>query len=127
MAGAEGGAARMLDLLLRWGANEEATSSTDHTAVEVVGFGITKAEQVAEDVDRVRKLLLKVSATRQAWLRRGLFVIGKSRPELLKLVVHGSNDGRHCQEIGGTDWIDVAARVLGFEEEGIFQSIIRYL
>lgn len=111
-AGAEGGAVRLVDRLLRWGVDEAAISFTGHTASCIVGFRTPVEEQVGEDVERVRKLLLKAAATRQAWARRGLFVLGRSRPELLKLVIRDSNDVSHRQEFEGTGWFDVAARVL---------------
>ena len=126
MAGDKDGAARMVELLLRWGANEAATSVRGQAA-DIVGYRIPEARQAAEDLERVLQLLSKAPATRQAWVRRGLFVMGRSRPECLKLVVHAGNDSGHCQKIGDTGWIDVAARVLEFEEEGIFRIIVGYL
>ena len=62
-----GGATRIVDLLLRKGADEKAVANDGKTAADVVGSLMNEAEDV-------RELLLNAAADR-AWRRRGFLVL----------------------------------------------------
>ncbi|CAM9177275.1 unnamed protein product [Ectocarpus sp. 12 AP-2014] len=64
----------MVDLLLRRGADETAVSENGHTAADMVGLKTEELDSLAEDVDRVRKLLARAPADR-AWRRRGFLIL----------------------------------------------------
>ena len=136
------GAAEVVDLLLRWEADETIVNDEGETAADVVGEYVEEENPSAEDVKRVRNLLAKAPADR-AWRRRGYLLLCRAYPDKLQLKqeVDGAcsatalrragaklprTDGRSC--VGnGTDWVVVAAKALGLQEEGIFRTIVAYL
>ncbi|CAN0442680.1 unnamed protein product, partial [Laminaria digitata] len=65
-------AAKSVDLLLRWGADETELDNDGKTAAEVIGTLLGPYGQAA-DADRERELLANAPADR-AWRRRGLVV-----------------------------------------------------
>ncbi|CAM9787414.1 unnamed protein product, partial [Laminaria digitata] len=89
--GGKDGAAEMVDLLLRWGADESELDRDGKTAAEVVptgGFrgdvleaissGVYTEHSLETDADRVRELLANAPADR-AWRRRGLLILCLAR------------------------------------------------
>ena len=68
------GTADVVDLLLKHGADEKAIDSAGKTPVDGIGSKVNEQDSVAEDVERVRKLLAKASADR-AWRRRRFLVL----------------------------------------------------
>ncbi|CAB1098451.1 unnamed protein product [Ectocarpus sp. CCAP 1310/34] len=71
------GTAEMVDLLLRRGADETAVSENGHTAADMVVLKTEESDSLAEDVDRVRKLLARAPADR-AWRRRGFLILSRA-------------------------------------------------
>ncbi|CAM9164483.1 unnamed protein product, partial [Hapterophycus canaliculatus] len=74
--GGKDGAARMTDLLLRWGADETVVDRDGKTPVEVVGQrrADEDGDRAQDEIDEVRKLLANAPADR-AWRRRGCLVL----------------------------------------------------
>ncbi|CAM9411906.1 unnamed protein product, partial [Hapterophycus canaliculatus] len=64
----------VIDLLLRSGADEMMAREDGLTPMDVVGVEVAKQSPVAEDVERVRRLLWNAPVDRR-WRRRGIFVL----------------------------------------------------
>lgn len=78
--------AKLVDLLLRWGADEEMVDEEGQTAADVVGHDSYESQGLVaeEDVERVRKLLANAPADR-AWRRRCLLVLCRFHPDKVQL------------------------------------------
>lgn len=152
-AGAQG-AAEVVNLLLRSGADEAIADEDGHIAGDMVGRAVKEKYRLAGDVKRVRELLTRAPADR-AWRRRGYLVLCRAYPDRVKPRQKGgspNNDGTarlrsrsklRRAEVGscsttaggstavdespGGGWDCVAVRVLGLQEDEIFQTIVRYL
>ena len=150
MAG--GQSAKMVDLLLRCGADEEMVNQDGQAPLDAVGQWYDGPEG-DEDAERVRRLLANAPADR-AWRRRGYLVLCRSHPDRLRQGQENSGahvvlarrteaDGKLAkaeagggtsaeqnrtadQEAGG-DWDDVVAGLLKLQEEGVFRKIVGYL
>ena len=130
------GAAEVVDVLLRSGADETIVDDEAKTAADVVAFGVEEEDRVAEDVERVRQLLKNATADR-AWLRRGYLVLCRAHPERVKHASEmtsssahtGSEDVGGCaaDEITSCEWTAVVPKILELQEEGIFRTILRFL
>lgn len=72
--GGKQGAAEVVDLVLRWGADESDLDDDGNTAAEVLGVHAPRLKRVAEDADRVRKLLANTPADRP-WRHRGMLLL----------------------------------------------------
>ena len=146
------GTARMVDLLLRWGADETVGNEGGETPTDVIGEGVAEQDRLAHDFERVQKLLANAPADR-AWRRRGYMVLCRAHLDRLQMTEGGEEyDGltgrtRSRAELaaaktstfgegggGGTSgaihrgsWTAVLARVLRFEEDGIFRSVVGFL
>lgn len=150
------GAAEMVDVLLRSGADETVTNEDGFTAAERAGDWVDEEDRAAGEIDRVRKLLRDAPADR-AWRRRGLFVLCRAHPDRVQvqLAQKKHNQTRssmasrtrsgvklaRAAAAGGNragggvvlnsrnvdEWTVVAATVLGLEEEGLFRAIVGYL
>lgn len=110
------GAAEMVDLLLRLGADETAACFFG-TPADIVGHSAASEDEVG-GVERVRRLLANAPAER-AWRRRGLLVASRARPQMVVLRTG-------TQEASGV-WVDLMGRVLGLAEEGVLRTIVGYL
>lgn len=127
-AGKEGVAA-VVDLFLRWGADETAVDAEGNTALDVIGIDLEEGDRrVEEDVERVCKMLELAPADR-AWRRRGLLVWWHCSVRAMSSsgvkCVHkapsnpGNNDGttgNSCTEIGFTEldaWTTGAGKTEG--------------
>ena len=111
------GAVEMVDLLLRWGAEETATRPIERTPADVAGLLCRDLEEEG-GVERVRELLANAPVAREAWRRRGLLVASRGRPQMVLL----SASTQACGE-----WTELMGRVLGLAEEGVFRTIVGYL
>lgn len=146
------GTAQMVDLLLRWGADETAGSEGGETPTDLIGEDVAEQDRLAHDFERVQKLLANAPADR-AWRRRGYMVLCRAHLDRLQMTEGGEEyDGltgrtRSRAELaaaktstfgegggGGTSgaihrgsWTAVLARVLRFEEDGIFRSVVGFL
>ena len=151
-AGVEG-AAEVVNLLLRSGADETIVDRDGKAAADVVAEDVDEEVRMAEDVERVRKLLANAPADR-AWRRRGYLVMCRAHPDR----VHQAQDSssghigtgrrtrsgsklaktdKNCSyasveestenEQSGGEWAVVVANVLGLQEAGIFRKIVGYL
>eukprot|EP00903_Cladosiphon_okamuranus_P013895 g12923.t1 len=76
------GAAEVVDLLLRSGAVETIADEDGNIAFDVMGRAVEKEHRLAEDVQRVRKLLANAPNDR-AWRRRGYLVLCRAHPSRL--------------------------------------------
>ena len=68
------GTAKVVDLLLRQGADENVENSDGDAAVDVIGSGVEEQNDPAEDIEHVHRLLANAPADR-AWRRRGFLVM----------------------------------------------------
>ncbi|CAN0192012.1 unnamed protein product [Ectocarpus sp. 13 AM-2016] len=110
-AGREG-IMEVVDLLLRWGADEAHVAGNGMRAADVIGMKVPEEDRIPEEVEGVRKLLANAPADR-AWRRRRSLVLCRAQPDRVQL----SSDGIARLE----------ARVLGLVEEGIFRTIVRFI
>ena len=78
------GAAEVVDLLLRSGADESIADEDGNVAADVMGRAVEEEHRVAEDVERVRKLLAN-APTDRAWRRRGYLVLCRAHPDRVQL------------------------------------------
>lgn len=78
------GAAEMVDFLLRSGADETIKNEDGFSAADRIGYGVEEQDRVAEDFERVCKLLASASVDR-AWRRRSLFVLSRAHPNRVQL------------------------------------------
>lgn len=151
-AGMEGSSATVA-VLLRWGADETMRNANGCTPEDMLGDNVDESEVVAEEVERVKALLLRAPAER-AWRRRGLLVLCRAYPDRVRPVrqhrkrppdetarttaapktrsrakraaAEAGSAGRQ-EGGGGGDWRSAAGWVLGLEEEGLFRTIVGYL
>eukprot|EP00752_Nemacystus_decipiens_P016786 g15023.t1 len=147
-AGTRQGAARVVDSLLRAGADETMVDNEGLTAADMTWF-IPAHADLADEVQRVRELLANAPADR-VWRRRGYLVLCRAHPERLQQVQATSSDhhadtargSRSCAKVArvggvggdsgvdesiGGDWTVVVSKVLLLQEEGIFRTIMGYL
>ncbi len=146
------GAAEVVNHLLRSGADETILDVEGKTAAEIVAIAVEEERRLAEDVERVRKLLANASVDR-AWRRRGYLVMCRAHPERVQHFQANSSAHagiarrtRHDTELqrsGASScsdgvgaildeavagkWACAVTRVLGLQEEGIFRTIVEYL
>ncbi|CAM9705622.1 unnamed protein product [Ectocarpus fasciculatus] len=104
------GSVQVVDLLLRWGADETIVSKQGEMAADMIGTRMGH-RTVPGDEERVRSLLARAPAER-AWRRRGLLVLCRVHPNRLQL---------------GGDLAGLVSRVVQLEEVGVFRTIVRYL
>ncbi len=151
LAGREG-AAEVVDLLLRSGADETIVDIEGNAAVDVLAEAVEEAA-IEGEIERVYQLLANAPADR-AWRRRGYLVLCRAHPGRVQQAhkTSGASAGmsrRTCSRVkrrrpessrcndgvrrtaadegGGVDWACVVARVLELQEEGIFRTIVGYL
>ena len=82
------GAAEMVDLLLRSGADETITGKEGQTPADVVGQWFKECadeDPLVEEIERVRRLLANAPADR-AWRRRGYLVMCRALPDRMRQV-----------------------------------------
>ena len=147
MAGLVTGVSDVVDSLLRSGA-DETTLNDNGTAAADLMVEVVEDLSLAEDLNRVRKLLARAPAER-AWRRRGYLVLCRAHPDRMQQTQDTSTarttsgeatvgrvgakgctgaveaspmDGR-----SGEDWAAVVARVLRLQEGGTFRKIVGYL
>ncbi|CAN0497377.1 unnamed protein product, partial [Scytosiphon promiscuus] len=66
--------AKVVDLLLRYGADETVMDKLSKRAADVIGLKVEEGIRLADEVELVRKLLSNAPADR-VWRRRGLPVL----------------------------------------------------
>lgn len=140
----------IVEMLLRWGADETATDDTGKTPKErLTSYLLEEDGEIGneEEIMRVMKLLACAPADR-SWRRRSLFILcraypnrvqqvamctepGDSRCRCLKQQRVGAFDGR-CHEAGDTegkmsDFWRVASWVLKLKQEELFRKILAFL
>eukprot|EP00752_Nemacystus_decipiens_P006479 g5833.t1 len=104
------GSVKMVELLLRWGADETIACSRGKTARDLANT-CRIFNEVPGDDKRVLALLARAPADR-AWRRRGLLVLYGAYPDRVRLV---------------GDLARLAAKVFGLKEVGVFRTIVLFL
>ena len=143
------GAAKVVDLLLRSGADETIADAEGLKAAEVIGSWVVEEDHLAKDVERVRELLANAPADRR-WRRRGYLVLCRARAARLQLglgqesssvddgtgqtassgaglerpVVSGDGSKVGVEESAGDEWAGVVRKVLALQEEDVFRIIV---
>ena len=145
------GAAEVVDILLRAGADETITDRNGRSAADVVAIYVEEEQdRVAGDFERVRHLLANASADR-AWRRRGYLALCRAHPGRVQVArricrahagrarrtrsmarkdMCGWNEtvrGGITDERVARGWVVLVAHVLELEEDGIFRTIVGYL
>eukprot|EP00752_Nemacystus_decipiens_P007707 g6890.t1 len=147
------GSAKMVDALLRSGADETMVDDSGLKAADMIGKHqhdvFSKGRRSVKDVKRVRKLLAN-APTDRVWRRRGYFVLCRAHPDRVQQYQvigdeHRRSTGcgsRSCVEVAraegsegystthacaGANWAAVVVKVVGLHEEGIFRAIVGYL
>ena len=85
--GSKKGAVEMVDLLLRWGADETVVDRDGNKAIDLVGSSLVEEDECCHrefELERLRKLLENAPADR-AWRRRGILALCRSFPERAQL------------------------------------------
>eukprot|EP00752_Nemacystus_decipiens_P005208 g4727.t1 len=142
------GAAEVVDLLLRLGADENAIDRDGQTPADMVGSSMGGEDSVAEEVERVRQLLLNAPADR-AWRRRGFLVLCRAHYPSGKVQLQQA--GSHAHDAGMSkrtrsrpglsraerEWAGVASMLMGAGSDSIslmgdgadviFQTVVGYL
>lgn len=151
MAAAKAGTAEtatVVDLLLRWGADENSAADDGRTPADVIGSVVEEQDSIAEDVARVRELLANAPADR-SWRRRGFLVLcrahypgGRVRLRLEcerrdGVVKRTRSSGRAEQSRAEDDWAGVASMLMGVGSDPvslmgdgadiIFETIVGFL
>eukprot|EP00752_Nemacystus_decipiens_P001326 g1316.t1 len=142
------GIAGVVDLLLRWGADENVTNDLGQTPNDVVGSRVQEQNDQGEGVERVRSLLADAPADR-AWRRRGFLVMCRAHyPGGRVQLVQGSSHtfasvwhraaatlspANSKAEAAGVEieWANVASMLMGVGDRGavdlVFEAIVAYL
>eukprot|EP00752_Nemacystus_decipiens_P014375 g12786.t1 len=86
------GLAVVVDLMLRWGADETAEANNRKTPADLLDLAVSYGSRRSsrEEVDRARLLLARAPADR-AWRRRGWLVMLRSRASKSRLAGHGGD------------------------------------
>ena len=148
-AGTRGGAAEVVDSLLRAGADETIVNEDGSRAVDMIGKEVEE-QDFLEDVERMRELLANAPADR-AWRRRGYLVLCRARSDRLQhgQVIRGTHQNniparrtrsrarlaraegimgdRAVDESTVGGWAVVVTEIIQLQEEGIFRTIVGYL
>ncbi|CAM9392348.1 unnamed protein product [Ectocarpus sp. 13 AM-2016] len=146
------GAVEVVDLLLRWNADETDDDAYGRIPGTIVGRMAPETDSIFVNVQRVWKLLQYAPQDR-AWRRRGMLVLCRVHPERLGLrqntshvqestvlrvtrsrtkllereqVAGSSGEGATADGRTAREWAKMAHRVLGLDE-GIFRTIVGYL
>ncbi|CAM9383207.1 unnamed protein product [Pylaiella littoralis] len=141
------GTAEVVDILLRRGADEKLTNSNGKTAGDVVGLALEDDISLAEDVERVRKLLANAPVDR-AWRRRGFLVMCRAHFPGGRVQLGQGNDHAHAFMVkrrrsdvnrsrAEVDWAGVASMLMGMGADPIslmgdgadliFETIVGFL
>ena len=151
LGGGTQGAAEVVDMLLRLGADETIVDDYGKTAADIVGEDVPEENRLAADVECVLKLLANAPANR-AWRRRGYLVLCRAHPDRMRQAQESGSAGagmsrrtrsaaklrrlasrHHASDTETVDeglqpeWESVVAVVLKVYEEGIFRTIVGYL
>lgn len=120
----------MVDLLLRWGADETVVNSYGDTPMDYLTEN-TSYGHSAETKERVRNLLVNAPVDR-TWRRRGWLVMLRSRT--LKVGGDGGSSGelsgkRLDRSGGGKESFDLFAAMdhLSMVEDGVFRNVVGFL
>ena len=133
-------------LSVRAGVDENIGDDGGNTAKDMVGIYVGEEDRLAEDIERVRKLLANVPADRAAWRRQGYLVLCRANPDRVQEVhaIGGTHhadtsraeaggchevvvEGRIANEGTDGDWAVVVSKMLLLPEEGIFRTIVGYV
>ena len=109
--------AEVVDLMLRYGADEEAVDIDRQAPADVVGSKVSEQYSLAEDVERVRQLLANAPADR-AWRRRGVLVLCRAfypsgRVQLGHKYSHDRDTSSGEPSRAQAEWVGVASMLMG--------------
>lgn len=124
--------AAVVDLLLRWGADERAVSNANR---RLIGKNAPQDPATQKDAERVRELLRSAPKDR-AWRRRGFLVVCRAFPGKVRLKP-GSGPplpSRRCSrprlvatdDAGVSEWAGVVGRLLWLDD-GVFRTVLEYV
>eukprot|EP00903_Cladosiphon_okamuranus_P016932 g15608.t1 len=139
------GSARVVDLLLKSGADETIVATDRRSPAHVVSLGVKIRHELPEQYEVVRTLLVNAPADR-AWRRRGFPTMCRAQSGRLETGQEGRathaggepNMEQLCQ-LGGacgegtcvresrSNWPEVVRDVLGLAKEGVFRTIVGFL
>ena len=142
------GAAEVVDLLLRHGADEKVIDIEGKSPADLIGSMVDEQDRMAEGVARVRKLLANAPADR-AWRRRCFLVLCRAhyrsgRVQLGPDIIYAHDTGMAKRARCGSepsraedDWAGVASMLMGAGADPIsmmgdgadivFETIVGYL
>ncbi|CAM9626260.1 unnamed protein product, partial [Laminaria digitata] len=112
--GGKEGAVEMVDLLLRWGADETVVDRDGNRAVDLVGSSLAEDDESRreDELVRLQKMLENAPADR-AWRRRGVLALCRAFPDRARA--------------GADDFSSVLVTLLGLAEEGLFRETVLFL
>ncbi|CAN0071669.1 unnamed protein product, partial [Hapterophycus canaliculatus] len=110
------------DLLLRWGANEAATTDDGGTSSSKMQAVATASEDGRAKLERLSKLLARAPQDR-AWRRRGFLVMCREYPDRVRLA--SKKTGAREDVDGGFE--SVAAWLMALTDEDALRKIVWYL
>ncbi|CAN0557521.1 unnamed protein product [Ectocarpus sp. 12 AP-2014] len=140
----------IVELLLRWGADEKLTTNDGDTPADVIGAlqqGDLDDEEREADNQRIRRMLARAPADR-SWRRRGWLVLSRSCPTGVQVAsgsssisssngnsakvarVSGegsSRDGDETEDQMMVDLRDLVGRLVGLEAVGLFRLVVGFL
>ncbi|CAN0437460.1 unnamed protein product [Ectocarpus sp. 12 AP-2014] len=140
----------IVELLLRWGADEKLTNIDGDTSADVIGAlqqnDLDDKEREAEN-QRIRRILARAPADR-SWRHRGWLVLIRSCPTRVHVAngssssnnnngnsakvarVSGEGSSRDDEETENqmmVDLKDLAGRLVGLEADGLFRLVVSFL
>ena len=140
-------AARVVDLLLRSGADETLVDADGLTAQDLLNMDLEESMEDEDVVKRARELLANAPADK-AWRRRGYWALCRAHPDRLQEDLLRPDNSRprrgkrrstrsrlHRSSMAaeadlrsnGSSWAGAAGWMFGLGEEAIFRTIVGYL
>lgn len=113
-----GGAAGVVETLLRWGADETAVDNEGSTAAEVVGADVEEGDRLTEDFERVCELLARAPQDR-AWRRRCLPVLCVARARKMRSEFKSAAPLSTRKTVTRVSERDTRARTTGTAADGV--------
>ncbi|CAM9841117.1 unnamed protein product, partial [Hapterophycus canaliculatus] len=112
----------VVELLLRWGADETAVNRVGHAAIDTVPTKHCSFSFLRFAVRQRLESLLRRAPNDRAWRRRSFFVLCRAHPRRLRLKVapHAAADSPPCFD-------GLAAWLMALQDEDVFRHIVGFL